>query len=374
MYSYTDSGEEPNGKWASATTMTSEGNNWYKAVVPASSAYVMFNTSNGSVQEPAQGSDGYLVAGDEVRIQNGTVKFNSTVITSHINASTGQRLSADVVDKKTDITANSSYTTSALSGRADVIVPINASGNYSAGITNVVYIYTDGSIIPTTTEPTTPATTVEPTTVQADVLIGDIDLNKKITVDDVTLLQKFIAELANLSAEAMLASDCNGDGFKDIIDATLIQKYIAGMSEHGNVGTYTGIQPTTAEPTTSQPTTAQPTTAQPTTAQPTTAQPTTGSIDKYTMTLTNNYNWSKVYCYYWSDANSIMIAWPGTEMKYSETNDYGQSVYTIEIPNDAEYVIFNNGSGTQTVDITVTGSARYYISGGSGSSCQVKTW
>lgn len=377
MYSYTDSGEEPNGKWASATVMTSEGNNWYKAVVPASSAYVMFHTSNGSVQEPAQGSSGYLVAGDEVRIQNGTVKFNSTVITSHINASTGQKLSADVVDKKTDVTSDSSYTTSALSGRDDVIVPINATGNCSAGITNVVYIYTDGSIIPTTpttTEPTTPATTVEPTTIQADVLIGDINLDKKITVDDVTLLQKFIAELANLSAEAILASDCNDDGFKDIIDATLIQKYIAGMSDHGNVGTYTGIQPTTAEPTTIQPTTAQPTTAQPTTAQPTTAQPTTGGSDKYTMTLTNNYNWSKVYCYYWSDANSSMVIWPGTEMKYSETNDYGQSIYTIEIPSDAEYVIFSNGSGTQTVDIPITGSARYYISGGSGTSCQVKTW
>lgn len=370
MYSYTDGGAEPNGKWDSATLMTSEGNNWYKAVVPASSAYVMFHPSSGTGQEPSQGASGYLVAGDEVRIQNGTVKFNSTVITSHISASTGQKLSADVVDTKTAVTSSSSYTTSALSGRTDVVVPVNATGNYTAGITNVVYVYTDGSVI-STTEPatTSPATTAPITTVQGRILIGDVDLNDKIAVDDATLLQKYIAELAILSADALVASECDDDGYITIMDVTLIQKYLAGMQGYGNVGTYIGDQPSTTAP----PTTVPSTTAQPTTVQPTTAASTTNP-STYTMTLTNNYNWSKVYCYYWSDTNSKMVTWPGNAMTYSTTNDYGQSVYTIEIPSEAEYVIFNNGEGTQTVDIPITGSAKYYISGGSGNSCQVSTW
>ena len=367
MYSYTDSGTQPNGEWDTATTMTSEGGNWYKAVLPASSAYVMFHTASGDGQEPAQGASGYLVAGDEVRIQNGAVTFNSTVITSHIDASTGQKLSADVVDSKTSVTSSSSYTTSALSGRTDAVVPINASGSCAAGIINVVYVYTDGGVIPTTTP--------VPTTGQTRLLFGDVNLNEVITVDDATLLQKYIAELATLSADALVASDCNGDGFKDIMDVTLIQKYLAGMQEYGLVGTYSGVEPTTTvPPTTEQPTTVQPTTAQPTTEQPTTAQPTTAASDKYTMTFTNNYNWSNVYCYYWSDSNTDMTSWPGTAMTYSSTNDYGQKIYTLDIPSEATYVIFGDGSSNQTVDILITGSARYYISGGSGKYCTASTW
>lgn len=362
MYSYTDSGTEPNGNWDVATKMTSEGSNWYKAVVPASSAYVMFHPSSGDGQEPAQGASGYFAAGDEVWIQNGTVKFNSTVITSHIDASTGQKLSADVVDSKASVTSSSSYTTSALSGRTDVVVPVNASGSRSAGIINVVYVYTGGGVIPTTSP--------VPTTGQTRVLIGDVNLNEVITVDDATLLQKYIADLASLSADAQVASDCNGDGNKDIMDATLIQKYLAGMQGYGLVGTYSGVEPTTTVP----PTTEQPTTVQPTTAQPTTAQPTTTASDKYTMTFTNNYNWSNVYCYYWSDSNTEMTEWPGDAMIYSSTNDYAQKIYTLDIPSEATYVIFGDGSSNQTVDIPVTGSARYYISGGSGKYCEVSTW
>lgn len=380
MYSYTDGGDEPNGAWASATVMTSEGNNWYKAVVPASSAYVMFHPSSGEGQEPAQGASGYIAAGDEVRIQNGEVKFNSTVITSHINASTGKKIADDVVDAKTSVTSSSSYNTFALSGRTDVVVPANATGNYTAGVINVVYVYTDGSVIPTnppTTapQPTTPPTTAPPTTTPHRILIGDVNLNDKITVDDATLLQKYIAEITELSGDALIASECYEDGEINIMDVTMIQKYIAGMPEYGKVGTYTGEQTeTTAPPTTVPPTTAPPTTEPPTTAPQPTTEPTTAGSDTYTIMLTNNYYWSNVYCYYWSDSDTTMSSWPGKAMTYSTKNDYGQDIYTIEVPSSVEYIIFNNNAGTQTVDVPITGSAKYYISGGSGISCQVKTW
>lgn len=61
-------------------------------------------------------------------------------------------------------------------------------------------------------------------------------------------------------------------------------------------------------------------------------------------------------------------------MTYSTTNDFGESVYTIEIPASAEYIIFNSGNGSQTVDIPVSGDAKYYISGGSSTAYQVSTW
>ncbi|HCB94953.1 MAG TPA: hypothetical protein DEP65_04420 [Ruminococcus sp.] len=98
------------------------------------------------------------------------------------------------------------------------------------------------------------------------------------------------------------------------------------------------------------------------------------SGDNYTITFTNNRNLGNVNCYYWSEADTTITAWPGTQMTYSTTNDFGEKIYTIEIPSSVDHIIFNDGSSSQTVDIAVTGSAKYYISGGSGSACTVETW
>ena len=55
-----------------------------------------------------------------------------------------------------------------------------------------------------------------------------------------------------------------------------------------------------------------------------------------------------------------MTAWPGKAMTYLTTNDFGQKQYTFEVPSDATYIIFNNGS-SQTVDIPYGGGEmRYY--------------
>ncbi len=98
------------------------------------------------------------------------------------------------------------------------------------------------------------------------------------------------------------------------------------------------------------------------------------SSDTYTITFTNNMYWSNVYCYYWSDTNIVMTTWPGTAMTSTGTNDYGQQMYEIVIPANAGYVIFNDGNGSQTVDIPVSSSSKYYISGGSDTSYTVETW
>lgn len=205
--------------------------------------------------------------------------------------------------------------------------------------------------------PTQPTTSVKPTTAPTDkILIGDVDLNSEITIDDATEIQRYLVDMISLSDNARTAADTNADNDIDISDATRIMFYLVGLTDRsGKCGEYVGgVEPTTSE-------------------QPTTAEPTT-KASTYTMTLTNNYNWSSVYCYYWSDANDKMVTWPGVQMKYSSKNDYNQDIYTVEIPSSANYVIFSNNSGTQTVDIPITGSTRFYISGGSGNSCQVATW
>ncbi len=381
MYSYTDAGTEPNGKWDSATAMTSEGSNWYVATVPASSAYVMFHPSSGTGQEPGQGESGYLVSG-EAWIQNSTVTFSSTVITSHISLATGQKIADDVVDSQDKTTSSSSYTTSALSGRTDVITPSNATGSYSAGVTNVVYLYTD-SDQPTTTQPTTAEpteattqpTTVEPTTQPSETyLYGDVNLDGYISILDATVIQKYLVSLANFSDLQLELADVSDDGMISIKDATLIQKYLTSFDYYGRTGEeYTVVEPTQATEATTA--TTQPTTAtQPTQATEATQATTTPVSDTYTITFTNNKSWSNVYCYYWSDSDTKMSTWPGDAMTYSSTNDYGEKIYTIEIPSTVGYIIFNNNNGSQTVDIPVTSSTKYYISGGSGTALTVATW
>lgn len=351
-YAYTDGGDEPNGKWASATKMTSEGSGWYTCTVPATSAYVMFH-NGGSSQEPGQGESGYLATG-EVWIQNKTITFGSKVITSHIDETTGQKIAEDVVDEQAKTTSANSYTTSPLAGRTDYIVAGVEKGNYSAGIVNVVYLY-GSSGEPVTTEPTsTEPETTEPTTtpIVTKILIGDVDGNGVITIADATLVQKYAVQMVTFTDTQLIAGDCDLDGRVGIKDATLIQKYIVGFEDTESVGEYVGgEEPTTVEPTTEE-----------TTAEPTTAPPTTEpEPETYTVTFTNSLSWSgTIYCYYWSEGEDGEVSWPGTAMTYSETNDYGQKIYTVEVPSSADYVIFNNNN-SQTVDIPFDGSElRFY--------------
>ncbi|MDO4419529.1 MAG: starch-binding protein, partial [Ruminococcus sp.] len=56
---------------------------------------------------------------------------------------------------------------------------------------------------------------------------GDIDLNGKITIKDVTTIQKALAKLSSLSTIQMIVSDVNGDGKINVKDVSTIQKYCA---------------------------------------------------------------------------------------------------------------------------------------------------
>lgn len=82
-------------------------------------------------------------------------------------------------------------------------------------------------------ETTAPVETTEPSTSEPydTRLLGDVDNNGKVTIDDATLIQKSAAELITLTAEQAKYADVNKDGRINIEDATLIQKYTAGMIE-----------------------------------------------------------------------------------------------------------------------------------------------
>ena len=359
-YAYTDGGEEPNGKWNNATVMTSEGNGWLKCTIPAPSSYVMFHTN--SQQEPGANETGYLVSG-EAWIQNKKLSFSSKVITSHIDAATGEKIADDEILIQSKVSSDDTYKTSPLPGRTDVIAPVNASGNLSSGIINVVYLYTSSerpSTAPSTVTPTT-APVTQPT---EKILIGDVNLNGAINVLDATAVQKYIVKLITLSDKALIAAArCDAeDDIVSVKDATYIQMYVTKLDGHGNVGTYyePEVTPTTApvtEPATEEPTVA-PTTVPATTAPVT--EPTTTPSSTYTVKFTNSLNWDgTLYCYSWAEDGTSTKSWPGVAMTYLNTNDHGQKVYSVEVPNTVDYIIFTNGS-SQTIDIGFDGTSLNY--------------
>ena len=86
-----------------------------------------------------------------------------------------------------------------------------------------------------------------------------------------------------------------------------------------------------------------------------------------TVYFTNNQNWNDVYAYTWGGSEKASF-WPGDKMIYIGLNEFNETVYRITIAADVTGLIFNNGSGAQTVDITsgITDGLGYYISGSSG--------
>lgn len=76
-------------------------------------------------------------------------------------------------------------------------------------------------------------TTVEPTTTPVTVMLsGDANGDGVITVDDSTLVQKCIADLAILTPKQIEVADVNHDGIVNVVDATMIRKYVAEIIDH----------------------------------------------------------------------------------------------------------------------------------------------
>jgi len=66
-----------------------------------------------------------------------------------------------------------------------------------------------------------------PYTLLDGVKLGDVDGNGIVNINDVTEIQRYLAELDVLEGISLYASDANRDGVLDISDATAIQMYLA---------------------------------------------------------------------------------------------------------------------------------------------------
>lgn len=60
-----------------------------------------------------------------------------------------------------------------------------------------------------------------------DAITGDVNLDGRITINDVTTIQYYLAEMADFTDEQRVSADTNGDGEISIADATRLQMYLA---------------------------------------------------------------------------------------------------------------------------------------------------
>lgn len=176
-----------------------------------------------------------------------------------------------------------------------------------------------------------------------DMITGDTDGSGDITIMDATDIQRYLANQIDGSDIYLEMADCDRSEMVDIMDATYIQCHLAHTGKNGYVGDVIEYIPPT-EPET-----------QPPTVAPTDA-PKVNSV-----TFTNSFSWGgTIYCYYWSDADTAMTSWPGVAMKNAGSNDFGEALYTLDLPQNVSYIIFTNGS-TQTTDIAYSGGeVKYY--------------
>ena len=119
------------------------------------------------------------------------------------------------------------------------------------------FISTGTSVVVTPTETPTTAPIVKPTEpttspavrptepgvpptepghgVISDIMLGDADCDDEVTILDATAIQRYLAGLP-VAAFSTKAADADEDEEVTILDATTIQRYLAGLSANENIG------------------------------------------------------------------------------------------------------------------------------------------
>ena len=84
---------------------------------------------------------------------------------------------------------------------------------------------------------TPPGPVITPTDppVSGDILLGDTDGDKAITIYDATEIQRYLASMSGPSFVAA-AADVDGDNSITIFDATAIQRWLAGLPAPAGIG------------------------------------------------------------------------------------------------------------------------------------------
>ena len=72
----------------------------------------------------------------------------------------------------------------------------------------------------------------------------------------------------------------------------------------------------------------------------------------------NNQGWDEVWAYAYINGGSGVAEWPGVKMEHVEGN-----FYKVSVPNEADMIIFINGTGSQTADLSLPADENLYSQG-----------
>ena len=232
--------------------------------------------------------------------------------------------------------ANGTYT-DYVTGNKFTVSNGRITGNIGDTGVAVVYNQNNTPVNPIEPPSTEEPSTEEPTkpTPQETYLCGDVDMDKKVTVMDATMIQQHLSMAIVLSAKGLQAADSDLDNSVDVTDATSIQMFLIGIKGNSHCGEYINGS-VTPNPT---------------------PDPGPAPDGKRYVYYKDTNNWGNVNLYYWSDANTGMTSWPGVNME-----SVGNGVYRAALPSDVDYVIFNNGSA-QTGDLKFEGFNKIYDNG-----------
>ena len=148
--------------------------------------------------------------------------------------------------------------------------------------------------------------------------LGDIDGSGITSIEDVTLLQQFIAELVTLDDAQIQEADVDRNGNVNIADATVIQMFIAELIDNNKLATVTR---------------------------------------EYTHWVKQDNtivylepeakpDWEQAYVYIWGSAENA--GWPGVKMERTAQGLYRYILpYQYELDGSYGNVIFNNSKGQQ---------------------------
>ncbi|MBQ7504431.1 MAG: starch-binding protein [Ruminococcus sp.] len=84
---------------------------------------------------------------------------------------------------------------------------------------------------------------------------------------------------------------------------------------------------------------------------PTYQPPTQYTGDTRTILFTDNQGWGSAFVHYFGGSSES--TWPGISMTLSGDDGYGNAQFSADVPADSTGLVFNNGSGAQTVDCDI---------------------
>lgn len=148
---------------------------------------------------------------DDDKIEVSNIELNSSLLSLSVGET--DKISATIAPQNASNKSVTWYSENPEIAQVDEYGNITA---ISSGKTKIVCVSLEGNI-------------KSECDVEVENLLGDINGDDSVTVQDVTLIQKYLAEFVDLKDEQLAVADTNGDGDVNIQDATQIQKYITKL-------------------------------------------------------------------------------------------------------------------------------------------------